>query len=266
MRSGKDAENRKCDSPTYIDTAIVEQVKLYGLTTRAAWAKAPIASSLTRRDIGLSFRRLTTRGILKSHRLHHGLHYFTLTKSEARRIGCETTSGGPFQERNKFQAYARLLVGLTHLPDASPLRLANKSRMLGPKAIGLPDTMMLSSDGCKIYWVRIDSSIRSQPSRAAQQLRTDIFRIVKIDSIRELIQERRFELVLVACTLARSNSILKHFRSYERVGATPIRTIIIPELIPLITSVQLGGPIQPSRIPCSPKLQTIALPQEQNKQ
>lgn len=249
MKFGNEAVKPQVDAASILDVAIVEQVKTYGLTTRAAWSNSPIVKSLTPQDIAFSLRRLTTRRILEPHPLHHGRHYFTLTKLEAKKIGCETTSGGPFHERAKFLAYAKLLVGLIHLPNATPLRLAVRSNMLGSEAIGLPDTMMLSSDATKIFWIRIDASIRSKPSRTAQQLRTDVFRIVKIDSICDLIREKRFELVLVACTQARSNSIMEYFQSYERVGASPIRTIIIPELIPLVTSVPLGGPTAPPKFP-----------------
>lgn len=249
MKFGNRHFKKVSEATTSLDAAIVELIKTYGLTTRTACSNLVEAASTTTQDIPASLRRLTSQKIIESHSLHHGRHYFTLTKSAAKRIGSEMTTGGPFLERGKFQAYAKLLIGLNHLPNATPLRLARKSQLLGPEAAGLPDTMMITSDTNKLFWVRIDSSIRSRPSRMAQQLRADVFRITKIESIRRLIRERNFELVLAACTEARSNAILKHFHSYERVGATPIHTITIPELIPLVTSVPIGGPIQAIKIP-----------------
>ena len=249
MKFSNDSANPNVDAVKILEMAIVEQVKTFGLTTRTAWSDSTIDPSLTPHDVSSTLRKLTSQGNLESHPLHHGRHYFTLTKSEAKRIGCQTTTGGPFHERSKFRAYAKLLIGLSHLPNAKPLRADVKLQVLGPASIGLPDNMMITSEGSKIYWLRIDASIRAAPSRTAQQFRTDIFRIVKIDSICELIQKKKFELVLVTCTQARSDAILKHFQSYDRVGASPIRTIIIPELIPLITSVQLGGLSRPSKTP-----------------
>ena len=247
MKSGNNVNSSNLNVAKYLDTSIVEQVKTFGLTTRAVWVNTSNEKQFTPHEIAQSLRRLTNKEVLESHPLHHGRHYFTLTKVEAKRICCETTIGGPFYERTKFQAYSKLLIGLKHIPGAIPLRAGAKSRILGQNAIGLPNTLMLSSDGCKVYWLRIDSAIRAKPSRMAQQLRTDVFRVVKVDAICELIRQRRFELVLVVCTQARANAILELFKSYERVGATPIRTIVLPELIPLITSVPLADPDVPTK-------------------
>ena len=112
---------------------------------------------------------------------------------------------------------------------------------MGDGTLGLPNHFMVQREAKKIYYLRIDSAIRAFPARVAQQLRNDIFRLVKIGSIKHLIQSNQFELVLVTCTEGRSNAILKHFRSYDRVGGTPIKAVVVPELVPLVTTIPIGG-------------------------
>ena len=236
MKSG-----RRLDSSFQaIEEPILDQVKTFGMTTRVVWSRSPALQGFPPDDITRAIRSLTVRGILEAHPLHHGRFYFALTKKAAQRFGSEEWSGGPFNERDKFRVYAKLLVGTLHIPTATPLSKSKLHSTMGDGVIGLPNHFMVQRDAKKIYYLCIDSAVRAFPARVAQQLRNDIFRLVKIESIKHLIQSNQFKIVLVTCTEGRSEAILKHFRSYDRVGGTPIQTVVVPELIPLVTTVPIG--------------------------
>jgi hypothetical protein len=190
-----------------------------------------------------TLRSLVVRRILEAHPLHHGRFYFSLTKKAAKELATENTSGGPFNESDKLRSYARILLSAFYLVGTSPVPRSKFLNNLGESAIGLPDPFMYHPHEKKIYLVRVDTAIHAFPSRVAQQLRTDVFRCVKLPILCELIRQKRFEIVLVTCTLPRKEAILKHFRSYDRVGSTPITSFVIPYLLPLITSVPIGGAV-----------------------
>lgn len=244
MKFGKGLDSRF----QAIEEPILDQVKTFGMTTRVVWSRSPALLAFSKDDITRAIRSLTVRGILEAHPLHHGRFYFALTKRAAQKFGSEEWSGGPFDERNKFRVYAKLMVGTLHLAAASPLSKSRLHSTMGEGVMGLPNHFMVQRDSKKIYYLRIDSAVRAFPARVAQQLRNDIFRLVKIGAMKHLIQSNQFELVLVTCTEGRKEAILKHFRSYDRVGGTPIQTVVIPELIPLVTTVPIGGAILPNNL------------------
>ena len=239
MKSGKGLDSRF----QAIEEPILDQVKSFGMTTRVVWGRSPTLQEFSPDDITQAIRSLTARGILEAHPLHHGRFYFALTKKAVQKFGSEEWSGGSFNERDKFRVFAKLIVGTFHLSAATPFSKSKLRSTMGDGTLGLPNHFMVQRDAKKIYYLRIDSAIRAFPARVAQQLRNDIFRLVKIGSIKHLIQSKQFELVLVTCTEGRSKAILQHFRSYDRVGGTPIQAVVVPELIPLVTTVPIGGAI-----------------------
>ena len=239
MKFGKEMDSRF----QAIEEPILDQVKSFGMTSRVVWSRSPALQAFSEDDITRAIRSLTVRGTLEAHPLHHGRFYFTLTKKAAQKLGSEEWSGGPFNERDKFRVYAKLIVGTFHLLAASPLSKSILRSTMGDGMLGLPNHFMVQRDAKKIYYLCIDSAVRAFPARVAQQLRNDIFRLVKIESIKHLIQSNQFKIVLVTCTEGRNEAILKHFRSYDRVGGTPIQAVVVPELIPLVTTVPIGGAI-----------------------
>ncbi len=226
-----------------IEELIIKQVSTFGLTTRCVWCVTPGLLDVPVNAITKTLRSLVSRRILEPHPLHHGRFYFALTKKAAKELPTEFTTGGPFNERDKLRSYAKLLLSAIHLVGASPIPRNKFLNSLGESAIGLPGSFMYQPKEKKVYFIRIDTAIRAFPSRMAQQLRTAVFRCVKFPLLCELIRQKRFEIVLVTCTRPRCDAILKHFRSYDRVGGTPIRSIMMPELLPIITSVPIGGAI-----------------------
>ena len=238
MNSG----NQPFDSKS-VEEALIHQVSIFGLTTRLVWCITPGLSDVPVNFITKTLRSLVVRQILEAHPLHHGRFYFSLTKKAAKELATQNTSGGPFNERDKLRSYARLLLSTMHIRGTTPVPRTKLLRSIGESAIGLPDHFMFHQLERKLYSVRVDAAIHAFPSRMAQQLRTVVYRSVKLPVLCELIRQKRFEIVLVTCTVRRKEAILKHFRSYDRVGSTPIRSIVIPELLPLITSVPIGGVI-----------------------
>ncbi len=143
----------------------------------------------------------------------------------------------------KAKCSPRLLVGTLYIPGAVLCTAEQHSKLLGEGGQGLSLQFMLQPEQKKAFYLQVDTSLYAYPSRTAQRLRDAIFRLAKLPAIKHLVQQQQFELVLVAVTAPRAESILNHFRRYDRVGGTPIQTLVVPELIPLLTAVPVGGSI-----------------------
>ena len=239
MKSGRSQFAKELER-SFVEERLIDQVSTFGMTTRLVWTKTPSLQEFSEIEIVQGIRNLTRQGVLEPHPLHHGRFYFALTTSAAKQKNVESTQGGPFSEREKYCAYAKLLTGIVYLPHSIPVTGRKLDALLGRDSKGLPNILMADNEKRLLFWIRIDSCPYSIPSRTAQQLRNDLFRIEKLGSMRTLIKQKQFEIVLLSCTLQRSDAILEQFRSYSRVGASPVRPVIVPELLPLLTSVKIG--------------------------
>lgn len=238
-----------CGSPTQnprdpIYRVIREQVSVYGMTTRMVLRATSSLQSYADSELVRSLRDLTGKNCLRAYPLHHGRFYFTFTEKEADRCQTEQTRGGPFNERDKFRAFARLMIGTAYSPTSIPLSRSEAEILLGTEMGGAVNNFMIRPEVKTILGITIDTAIHAFPARPAQKLRDDVLRYVRYSNVKSLVAQSRFEIVLVAATQPRSDSILKHFRLYDRVGGTPVNAIVIPELLPRITPVPVnGGPL-----------------------
>ena len=239
MKFGNSIEN---NSTSALELAILEQISVFGMTTRIVWRNSPVLGSYEPTLISRSIRSLTRRKVLESHPLHHGRFYFTFTKEAARHMStrCE---GGPFSETNKIRTYAKLMIGVEELPGYAPLPVGELSIRLGEKIVGLPDVFMAHQGAKHILLVRIDVDPAQRPARTAQKLRQDIFRLANTPALRSLVIAKQLGVAMAACTESRATSILEHFRAYDRVNVLPVQQIVLPKLLSLLLPVSLGGDI-----------------------
>ncbi len=237
MKSGK----RGGSYPPDLEVALREQIETYGMTTRLVWEHTVSLTSFAPAEITACLRVLSKSGLVEAHPLHHGRFYFTFARHHHLSHRTSRWRGGPFGESEKCKAFAKLVVGTLHLPGVVPCTVDQHSKLLGEGGQGLSLQFMVEADRQQIFYLQVDKSLFAQPSRSAQRLRDAIFRLAKLPAIKHLVQQQQFELVLVAVTAQRAESILNHFRRYDRVGSTPIRTLIVPELMPLLTAVPIGG-------------------------
>lgn len=49
-----------------------------------------------------------------------------------------------------------------------------------------------------------------------------------------------FFIAAITVTQARANSVLEHFRKYDRVGKSPITVVVLSQLLPLFVSIPIG--------------------------
>lgn len=237
MKSGK----RAGSYPPELELALREQIETYGMTTRLVWEHAASLKSYAATDITACLRAMSKSGIVEAHPLHHGRFYFTFARHHSLRDRTSRWRGGALGEAEKCRAFAKLVVGTLHSPDAVPCTAEQHSKLLGEGGQGLSLQFMLLPEQKKVFYLQVDTSLYAYPSRTAQRLRDAIFRLAKLPAIKHMVQQQQFELVLVAVTAQRTESILNHFRRYDRVGGTPIRPLVVPELMPLLTAVPIGG-------------------------
>lgn len=126
MKSGEESSQRQA-----IEQAILKQIETYGMTTRSIWNRTPVLQACPPSVIARTIRSLGRRRIIESHPLYHGRFYFTFTKVTAQKQLLESTTGGPFSEPQKFNSYARLLIGVSVLPGSVPL-LGEQRRSILP--------------------------------------------------------------------------------------------------------------------------------------
>lgn len=237
MKSGK----RTTGYPPELELALLKQIETYGMTTRLVWEHTASLKPFAATDITTCLRALSKSGIVEAHPLHHGRFYFTFARHHSLRDRTSRWRGGAFGEAEKCKTFAKLVVGTLHLPGTVPCSAEQHSKLLGEGGQGLSLQFMLQPDQKKVVYPQVDTSLVALPSRTAQRLRDAIFRLAKLPAIKHLVQQQQFELVLVAITTQRADSILNHFRRYDRVGGTPIRPLAVPELMPLLTAVPIGG-------------------------
>lgn len=237
MKSGK----RAGSYPPELELALREQIETYGMTTRLVWERTESLKSFDSADITTCLRALSKSGVVEAHPLHHGRFYFTFARYHTLRNSTSRWRGGAFGESEKRRVFAKLLVGTLYLPGAVPCTAEQHSKLLGEGGQGLSLQFMLQPEQKKVFYVLVDTSLHAYPSRTAQRSRDAIFRFAKMPAIKHLIHQQQFELVLVAVTAPRAESILNHFRRYSRVGGTPIRPLVVTELLPLLTAVPIGG-------------------------
>ena len=242
MKSGEQAKLGISSIEASLEARLIEHIGRHRLTTRLIWPNVVSLRDTPTSEIVKALRSLSKRGIVRAFPLHHGRFYFTLTKPAAAKLIDSELVGGQLSDGGKLKAFARLLLATKHTPIQTPISKTKLLELWGSIANGLPDGFYTRDGKPTVYgFLRIDACISSSASRASQQLRNDIFRFVKIRPIVELIKEKRFELSLVAATQFRAEAIMQRFRAYERVGATPVNMIVLPELLPLLTSVPIGA-------------------------
>jgi hypothetical protein len=237
MKSGK----RAASYPPEVELALLKQIETYGMTSRLVWEHTASLKSFSATDITACLRALSKSGIVEAYPLHHGRFYFTFARHHTLNNRTSRWRGGAFGEAEKCKAFAKLVVGTLHLPGAVPCTAEQHSRLLGEGGQGLSLQFMLQPEQKKVFYPQVDTSLVAYPSRTAQRLRDAIFRLAKLPAIKHLVQQQQFELLLLAVTAQRAESILNHFRRYDRVGGTPIRPLVVPELMPLLTAVPIGG-------------------------
>ncbi|HMO37237.1 MAG TPA: hypothetical protein PKA06_14460, partial [Gemmatales bacterium] len=210
-------------------------------TTRLVWEHSAALSEFSASEISGCLRTLTKSGDVEAHPLHHGRFYFTFTPQHKLRTTDTRWRGGAFGENQKIKLFAKLLVGTIYIPGSIPCTAQQLAKLLGDQDHGLSTQFLIHTEQKKAFYLQVDTSLHARPSRTAQRLREVVFRLAKLPTVKHMVKQRQFELVLIAVTAQRAESILNHFRRYDRVGCTPIRVLVLPELMALLSSIPIGG-------------------------
>lgn len=238
MKSGEFIQSQ-AKSPA--EQAVLEQICVFGMTTRLVWEQDAQLKQFPTGEVVKALRQFTKSKVLEAHPLHHGRYYFTFSKRTAALVSDLDWQGGSFGERDKVKTFAKLLIGVKYLPGYEPLNTARRQLLLGEQVAGLPDGFLVDKSVKQLLLVRIDATPRAPAVRTAQRLRHDVFRLANRPELKRLVQYKKLELAVAACTPLRCRQIVKLFAAYERVGMVPVRHFALAELAPLFTSVQLGG-------------------------
>ncbi len=223
-----------------VELLLLEFIAKHGLVTKSIWLTAQPLSKISPNSIASAIRNLTRRKIVVARPLHFGIFYFAFAKRSVEGLRLPPRLGNPLNEKDKLRAYARMLVFAHHKPTFEQLDKNALSERLGEPLHGFPRGFYKDTiDKTLLGFMRVDSYIQSSPDRSAQVLRSDVLRLVSVQGIVDLIKRKQFEITWVTATRHRAESVIKRFRSYERVGSAPINIIVLPELIPLVTAIQL---------------------------
>jgi hypothetical protein len=220
---------------------ILEHLVRYRLVTKPIWEAWQKLDPSGATDYSKAIKRLIKNRFVDCFSLHHGRFYFVLTERANRELNLSECGCGPLSEYEKVKAYARL---------------AYCSQTKSVELMTPPEVRVLISEECvswskgfyriqsspeRVGFMRVDGNLQSHPARAAQQLRTDVFRFGKAPCIVKLIKSNRFELTWLTATEMRMSTVIELFRSYDKVGNAPINSVVLPALLPLLTSIPLDG-------------------------
>ena len=230
--------NGEIDSP---GRRILEHLVRYRLVTKPIWETWQELDPSDPIDYSRAIKRLVKHRLVDGFSLHHGRFYFVLTEKAIRELSLNECGCGPLNEYEKVKAYARLV----YCSQTKAVELMTPSEvrdLISEECVGWSKGFYrIESSPERVGFMRVDGNLRSNPARAAQQLRTDVFRFGKAPCIVKLIKSNRFELTWLTATELRMSTVIDHFRSYDKVGNAPINSVALPELLPLLTSIPLDG-------------------------
>lgn len=223
---------------TAIELVLLQTIAIHGLVTNRVWKELEALDGLPSHDISGAMRSLTNRKIVVARTLHHGQNYFAFAKEAASQLGLPQELGNPLSEKSKLRAYARLLFFVRHRPNVAKITKTELEVKLGQPCHGLPNGFYVDPSNLPFLgFVRVDTHVHSVPERSSQILRSDVHQFVTIKPIAACFKAKQFEFTWVTATQRRADAVMKRFKEYELVGGAPINVVVIPELIPLITSI-----------------------------
>ena len=226
MSSGKVKSSTDLDSLSEIELTILSHISRFGLTTSDVWGVAPELKALLRSEVSAAIRKLNRSSLITSGWLHHGRHYFVLTEKGTQILGLINGKNGLLSESVKLRAYAGLLLVCSLRSELQILDTADVGVKLNANLNGLPNGFaLMQNNPNRLAFIRVDSSPHAKPSRSAQSIRGDILRFAKHPVTRPMMQRTDFEYVWITVTQPRANSVLEHFRKYDRVGKSPITVV-----------------------------------------
>lgn len=221
-----------------IEFVLLQTIAIHGLVTSRIWKELASLEGLPSQDVSGAMRSLTNRKIVAARTLHHGQNYFAFTKESVLQLGLAYELGDPLSEKSKLRAYARLIFFIRHRPGFVKLTKSELEAKLCQPCHGLPNGFYGDPNNLPfIGFVRVDTHIHSIPERSSQILRSDVHQFVSIKPIAACFKAKQFEFTWVTATQRRADAVMKRFKEYELVGGAPINVVVIPELIPLITSI-----------------------------
>ena len=137
-------------------------------------------------------------------------------------------------EPKKQAAYARLLLACKYHPEMTPLEQEEAIELnRGFKKCGFMHSFAKRRDSGRICFVRVDRYPATRPRTGAQCLRNDILKLARNEAVEDLMLKEEFEYVWITATKGRAESVIREFRTYTRVGRSPLSLVVMPELIPL---------------------------------
>lgn len=220
---------------------ILEHLVRYRLVTKPIWETWRELDTSETIDYSKAIKRLVKHRLVDAVPLHHGRFYFVLTMNAMRELNLEHCGSGPLIEHEKVKAYARL-VYCSQNKSVELLTPSEVRHLISDECVSWSKGFYRKESSFeRIGFMRVDGNLQSYPARAAQQLRTDVFRFGKTPCIVKLIKSNRFELTWLTATDKRMSTVIEHFQCYDKVGHAPINSVVLPELLPLLTSIPLDG-------------------------
>lgn len=237
--ASSDIESVFCNLSS-VERSLLQLIATHGLITKSTWLSFMQFKDISPQLISSAMRSLTSRKIVVARLLHHGLFYFAFSKASIAKLGLPERMGNPLCEPSKLRAYARLLFVSKYRPTLKRLDNEALSECLDEKVHGLPSGFFGDSIDAKHFgFYRVDSYIQSSPERSAQVLRNDILRLISIKSVVDRFKREEFEIHWITATQRRADSVMQRFRVYDRVGGATINVVVLPELVPLVTSIEI---------------------------
>ncbi len=221
-----------------VEHAILQNIATYGFVTKHVCKDIKTLRDLTPTNLSFIMLSLTERKIVVVRSLHHGQNYFAFSRETELKLGFPDRLGKPLCEQSKIRALARLIFFNRHRFGFAILDKHQLGAKLGMPCHGLPIGFYCNPTALAFLgFLRVDTHVHSSPDRSSQILRSDINRLISIKRIEERFRAKQFEFTWVTATQRRAQAVMQRFRKYDRVGGAPINVVVIPELIPLVTSI-----------------------------
>jgi len=240
MSSASQPVNAKLDGVSEREQLLLSLIVTYGFIVKSTWMQLSNGNKDSEDAMASAMWSLTRKRMVTARTLHHGISYFMLTEATATKLGLPKFRNQPMSEASKLRMYARLLFFTRYDSTATSIEPNELNQRLGVPSYGLPQGFYLrGSDPGFLGFLRVDTSIHTSPVRSAQVLRHDVLRLVKFVAIQERLRIKKFDFTLITATQSRADAVLSLFRTYDCIGKAPIKTIVAPELVPLICPMDM---------------------------
>jgi hypothetical protein len=222
-----------------IETAIIQHVERYGITTPEAAQAAEVKGMTTVPIARQRLSALVKRGELASRPLAANSTCYLLSPAARKRLGHPVTerSGRPLSPRAIAERFAFLAFCCLREKPRTKLTAAEiKTRFTDLYRPGADSHYYVATedDHPRLGFLRVDFGNHGRWDRIVAKVSDDLRKLFSIPLIRALLEQQAFEVTIVTSLPAKARRVEAAMADRRDVFPVPVFGVPVPELINLI--------------------------------